>query len=297
MNIGRIHFFFPSTKVNTESQTPISYNRISKNEEIYEQMQEQMIKTLIFQDFRPTNMIDYSYMQDFNKRLGYFIANANDERFDKLTQPPDSYEDLKIGFNVSLLDKSFVIYRSDVKKTKETEFNFPYEKDYIPLIESLESGIIGRELICILRKLKVNAWEDGKILCQIIDFRFEEPVTYLKLLNMSSSAVNYLDCINSSKISQQQKIETEKRVLLLLYPQICTDPSPDVARVKSCLDWRQKMWKNRDRIDPKASEVQEEQMLKPLETGNIELKKLDKKIKIPEPILEFTKIIQNPTST
>lgn len=299
MKVGRIHFFFPSTKVNSESQTPIVYNPIPKNDEIYGQMQEQMMQTLIFQEPKPTNIVDYTYMQGFNKRLGYFISNVNDERFDKLTPPPDLYEDLKIGFTVSLLDKNFIIYRSDAKKPKDPDFNYPYEKDYIPIIESLESGVIGRELIIILKKLKVNTWEDGRILCQIIDFRFENPITYLRLLSISYNAVNYLDCFNSSKSpSQQQKIETEKRILLLLHPQICTDPSPSVARMKSCLDWRQKMWQNRDRIDPKASEVQEEQMRKPLETGNIELKKLENKIIIPEPIsLEFTKIIQNSTST
>lgn len=293
--LGRIRFFFPSTKVNCETQTPVIYNPISKNGDIYEQMQEQMIQTLISQEPRPTNIIDYTYMQDFNKRLGYFIANENDERFDKLTPPPDLYENLRVAFNVSLLDKNFIIFRSDVKKSKDFDFNFSYEKSYIPLIESLESGVIGRELMAILWKLKVNAWEDGRLLCQIVDYRFEEPITYFRILNLSYSAISCLDSLSSSKVqSQQQKIENEKQILLRLYPQICTDPSPDVARAKSYLDWRQKMWRNRDRIDRKASEIQEEQMSKPLETGNIDITKLDKKIIIPAAISrEFMNIIQN----
>ncbi|KAK8884871.1 hypothetical protein M9Y10_043992 [Tritrichomonas musculus] len=296
MKGGRIHFFLPSTKVSCECQTPIVYNAVAKYDNIYDQMHDQMTQTLFFQELRASNTIDFTFMQDFNKRLGYFIANVDDERFDKLTPPSDSFEDLKVGFSVSLLDKNFII-RSDTKKPKDPDLNYPYAKNFMPLIESLETGIIGRELIAVLKKLKVNAWEDGRILCQITDFRFEDPVSYNRLLTVSYNAVSCCDFGSSRAPSQQQKIEDEKRILLLLHPQICTDPSPDVARVKSCLDFRYKMWQNRDRVDPKASEVQEEQAKKPIETGNIELTKLDKKINIPEPIINITKIIQNSTNS
>ncbi|OHT03650.1 hypothetical protein TRFO_28909 [Tritrichomonas foetus] len=293
MKNGRIHFFFPSTKVDSECQTPIVYNTTHKTDTIYDEIHKLAEESLIFQDPRPTNLIDLSYMQGFNSRLAYFLSNANDKRFDHLSPPPDLFHDLTVGLKVNLLDKSLTISGTDAKKVH----HYPYENGIIPILESLESGIIGRELSAILNSIKANSWEDGRILCQITDFRFEKPLTYNRLLTVSYDIVNSPDFIQKTA-SSSQIIEAEKRILLLLHPQICTDPSPDVARATSIFDWRKKMWMQSGKIDPKASEAPKEQTLKPLETGNIELQRLEERVKIPDSIFqEFTRFTRGNSVT
>jgi hypothetical protein len=57
-------------------------------------------------------------------------------------------------------------------------------------------------------------------------------------LEMGVSVLQYL-CENASP---EEALEGEARMVLARRPLICTDPSPDVARVQSILDFRKKMW-------------------------------------------------------
>lgn len=291
MKLSKIHFFLPS-KEDSETQTPIIYNYHKKDTSVYDQMYEQTKLTLFFQDPRPTNFISRSYMQDFNERLAYFTGNQNDDRFYPISPPPNLFQNLTVGFEVLFLDKSFVISCPGSK-----QFNYPYEDIFLPLFESLESGIINAELELFLEKRKIKNWENGKILCLITDNRFPNPISYKRLLSISYRAIYCSAKFGlSSKMpnSQQRRLEVEQKIGVLSHPTICTDPSPNVARAQSILDWRSKMWhSNEVKIDLKASEVQEEQILKPPETGNIELSKNEKRINIPPNIFqEFTKIMR-----
>jgi hypothetical protein len=43
-----------------------------------------------------------------------------------------------------------------------------------------------------------------------------------------------------------EPLEAEREVLMVQRPAICTDPSPDVARFQSIMDFRKKMWQRRE---------------------------------------------------
>ena len=281
MKSGKIHFFFPSAKADDSCQTPIIYNYLGKKEKIYDKLHDKSESALLFQDPYPSSTVQLSYMQDFNSRLAFFISNANDDRFEKLTPPPDLFHEIRVGFTVDFFDHQFVIKCPDSKMTTSC----PYENAIVPVIESLESGVVNRELAIILDSINTQSWEDGRILCKITDFRFPDPIEYNRLLTVSYSAVSPLDFFKKRPVSASQIIESEKNILLLLHPQICTDISPDVARAASIMDWRQKLWMSNKKIDPKESEPYEQRRLKPLETGNIVLHKLTESIKIPEAII------------
>lgn len=57
---------------------------------------------------------------------------------------------------------------------------------------------------------------------------------------------HFPNIININNLSDEDlneiKIQAEKKIILKFHPTICTDPSPNVARIQSICDFRSKMW-------------------------------------------------------
>jgi hypothetical protein len=240
-------------------------------------MRSSALRAIVSQEPRPVTQIELSYLLDFGALVGFFTSGRADDRFDVLTPPPNLFEEIPIGFCALFYDGGFQFALPDGAKP------ISYESDpaLYPLVECFETGIVSRELFVILRKklqIDPSAWEEGRIVCQITDFRSVPPAEFRRLLLVADDVVAY--CTG-------QRLEGERQVLALVHPTVCIDPSPDVARVQSVIDWRKKMWRNRrqpNRVDTTFNEP-EVPTISP--TGKATLSGLATRIDLPESILRF----------
>jgi hypothetical protein len=277
-----LRFFFPRPKVDRDSQTTVIFNAEPLRESIVIRMRTAALTSLISQDPRPATQADVSYMLDFGSQVGFMAANYRDVRFDTLTPPPTLFEELPIGFCTNFYDGGFEYTLPDGGRP----IFFEYARAVIPLIESLETGVVSRELVIVLRKnlqLDSATWEEGRILALIKDFRSKPPAESRRLLQVADDVIAY--CVTHRR--QPPLLEAEKQIINLVHPVICVDPSPDVARVQSVIDWRNKLWK--DRSDRHGVVGRAEKASPPVieTTGKVTLSPLRAPITIPESIVRF----------
>jgi hypothetical protein len=254
-------------------------------------MRAQAIESIIHQDPRPTNTLELCYMLDYSVRLGVILGTRCDPRFDPLSPPPNLFDDFPLGFTVTFRTETFEIASADRTKTVA----YGYDRTVAAFIESLEAGLIDRELATLLRKhLHVDAWEEGHVLCQITDFRLAVPVDYRQMLRLTDAAI--LGAIGDRGRPNRREpgeadrrapsLETERQTLAITRPCICLDPSPDVARVQSAVDWRRQMWRRKSRLEKEQMVVTPPPPPMRAPPGNITLKPLAGPVVIPDAIYQ-----------
>jgi hypothetical protein len=249
-----VRFFFPQPKLDKEAQTPLLFAIDQREGSIVSRLRSSAVQRILFQDPRPSNNKELCYLLDFNSRTGFFFANLKNERFDLLTPPSTLFDDFPVGFYVNFYNAFFQLTSSD--KTKAISYD--YEKAFFPIIESLETGQMTRELVSILRgdlEIEGTLWEDGHLLCEITDFRLSSPVRYRRMLQLSDDIISY--CIEKKQrhTFQCSLLEAERKILTFVHSTVCVDPSPDVARVQSVIDRRHKQWRRVRALDKREMEL------------------------------------------
>lgn len=180
--------------------------------------------------------------------------------------------DIYIEFN----DNDFTISNLE----SSTSCKYKYNMSSYNLFDSLETGFISDFFlesvdINISNNIK---YQNGYCVCDVTDFRFKPHIhkriklridqsNLTKFLNFvlfsKSNLMTFLssndklritnetddtktDKINVNGLTNKDlneiKIKAEKKLILKFHPTVCTDPSPDVARVQSIYDFRSKMW-------------------------------------------------------
>jgi hypothetical protein len=284
----KVSFFLPRQKRETETQTRIVIAPERPRLNIPIRMRQKAIEGMMNQDPRPANALELTYMLDYNNRLGFILCSRTDPRFDPLSRPPKLFEEFQIGF--------FVVFRNDTLEFANADRTrsvaYVYHEPVISLIESLETRVVGRELGSLLRKqLHVSGWDDGHILCHITDYRFGTPVEYRQMLRVTEGAVFATIAdrrrqgrrdIDPMDRKNAPGLELEQQVLMLTRRSICVDPSPDVARVQSSVDWRQHMWQRRTRLDTGALVIVPRVREGPPITATIKLEPVPMPIVVPD---------------
>jgi hypothetical protein len=239
-------------------------------------------------------------MLNYRSRLSFFLGSRPDARFDPLTPPPTLFDDIPVGFSVYFRSGSFEFVNSDRTRT----IGYVYSATSIPLIEALESGFANCGLLVVLRRhLHCENWEDGYILCQIVDCRFSSCLEYRKILRIAPDVISapmtekvrafpsgrpdLPDPESRGLVDDTRWVrgfEIERQMLLAARPIVCVDPSPDVARVQSVSDWRRKQWARRRPLD-RSELIQKvpEKEGKAAPT-HVRLEPLSAPVFIPEPI-------------
>ena len=163
------------------------------------------------------------------------MSNMKNDKFDLLSPPSNLFEDYPIGFSVNFYKDNFTISGG----SKQNVILLNYKSNIIPIIESLETGKINVELYSLIRRM-LEFWGDGHVLCKITDFRFQKEITYFQVLSISQEINNLV--LSKAKIrTNPEFLEVERQILLIQHEEICTDPSPNVARSQSIMDWRKKL--------------------------------------------------------
>jgi hypothetical protein len=168
----------------------------------------------------------------YNPRVSFYSSAMSHPSFDILTPPPELFQCLST-VTFELFDNLLTISRPGGESR-----HFP-DKPLDPLLRLFENGILNSELAFELAKMKCR-FENGFIIGKCVDHRFSPArQTNIKLdIGPDIVAAAFRQC--------QEPLETEKEVLMIQRPAVCTDTSPDVARLQSIMDFRKKMWQRRE---------------------------------------------------
>jgi hypothetical protein len=224
-------------------------------------------------------------MLDFNSGLVFFLARHIDVRFDLLTPPAQLFQDFPLGFCANFHTNLLQLTSADDGCKEAT---FPYGQICQPIIDSLETGVVSADLTGLLHKrlaIDSSAWDDGHILCAIADFRIDPPAEFRRMLHVSNDVVSYCETKNTN-VSPAQALEGEREILKILRPVVCLDPSPDVARVQSIIDWRAKLWRRVRRLSDTEMEFALPTVRQKAAPQDIMLKPLKGPVVIPESIFQ-----------
>jgi hypothetical protein len=94
----------------------------------------------------------------------------------------------------------------------------------------------------LIEKMKFTEWERGEVVAHVLDCRYAQAREFHLRLALGGEALRFLCHRAFGGDGGRPALEFERRALLMLHPDICTDPSPAVARMASLIDWRQRMW-------------------------------------------------------
>lgn len=98
---------------------------------------------------------------------------------------------------------------------------------------------------------------------------------------------------SSPQMNGQNAIyEAEANLILLLHPTVCTDPSPDVCRVSSILDFRKKMWSETPSVfmnnyDQMKSRINQNVHINTVSHRNYQINPPSERIMIPDTISQM----------
>lgn len=240
MGEKRFHFYCPKSKVDSEEQTNFDHDVIIPTQGIYSRLHKSAIDLALTQEPHPENRADASLVNSYNSRLGFLISTFNHKHFEPLSPMNNIYNELGAGILIELHKTHFIVSNPETNRS----LSYNYETSIASILEPLDTKIITPTLFAILEKLQCGQWESGSIICQVIDFR-QTPEIEQRLKLSVGQEVFYLVLSRSrDKLSPEQYAEFESHTLLLAKPVICTDPSPDVARVNHIADYRQKVWQS-----------------------------------------------------
>ncbi|EAX90099.1 hypothetical protein TVAG_349770 [Trichomonas vaginalis G3] len=170
-------------------------------------------------------------VQPYIDRLTFFLESLPDndfKSFNILTPNFDTYQE-----RASIIIKFWPEYFSIEDKT-DKRIEFEYKQHICPILQDLEKCKIGKMFYTLLSNFKLE-FINGKIITSIIDFRNTPEQYFFAELSISSDFIR-------SDFKNTDYLTSEKIFIDLTNKNICTDPSPDVSRYNSILDWREKMW-------------------------------------------------------
>lgn len=215
---------------------------------ILNQLKTMTLATILFKDEQSLNLTskyEKDMLKNYKKRIELYISCLFDYQFDIFTPPVKGYfEDFDISLFFEFYEPQFKIIANIDSGLSVIDIG--YDLNALPILECLETGIMSRELFCMLEKMNFHNYDNGILISKCTDFRLKPNKNFLVKITVGSELINHISSILNPSNDQIKKLEFEKQALLLQNPKLCTDPSPDVARIYSDIDWREKMWKNHE---------------------------------------------------
>ncbi|EAX94179.1 hypothetical protein TVAG_315850 [Trichomonas vaginalis G3] len=248
--------------------------------DLYKKVHQESLN-LVLQNIATGDFSD-QHLQPYMTRLSYFTESLSNPKFNKLTPDFEIYSD-KTSVEFKFWNDYFTI---SSKNSHENEIPFCYNNNLYPILEDIENGVISKMLFKILRYFKLE-FLDGKVLVAIIDYRSN--IEQRHYAELSITPEYFKELTKEYPPIIQDKIFTD-----LTSKEICNDPSPNVARYSSIVDWREKMWKPERKyeycFEPKEPELPiKKPDFKVIGTNQISDFQLPADIKIPDLVLPAKK--------
>jgi len=236
MKEKKVFFVFPSKKTDSVSQTVFGIDHYNNKADISHRMSKTCLDSLLNRKLTSHSFLQKSISYGYSAHLSFLCSVLNDKRFDLLTPPNDLLSDYQESLTFDFFPQYFSINNSDGSHY----VTYSYTHSSLALLECLESEIISPELASIIEKLHITSWNNGSLLCKCTDNRCIPSRVFLIPLTIGQSVIQS----KAYKTNQTniEKMDAEKQLLLLNRPLLCVDPSLDVARANSCLDFRKKLY-------------------------------------------------------
>ena len=243
----RTTFYFPKKKVTVETNTTHFEENKYKDKPQLDQIEDLVKDSLFEQSYTPKTQYEQSLMDGMRSQVTFFTMSFNDEEsenFDKLTLPKDIYSKVKPILRFELDSDHITICNPNNRKT----ISFFYHENLKPVLDCLETKFVNSEFYAMMQIIECDVPIEGQCLCECIDFRISPPYESNILLTFSSETMKEAAREKMSASpddgadANYQQLLFEQKLLLLSQPEICVDPSIEVARTMSCIDWREKMW-------------------------------------------------------
>ncbi|EAY11952.1 hypothetical protein TVAG_399580 [Trichomonas vaginalis G3] len=227
----RVRFFYPTAKISSETSIkPLSH--YDKNTDIYKTLHKKTIESILQQTSLNCDIYEQRMREYIMSQIMFSTNSENNDDFNVLSVQKEAFSKIPPNVCVELGTEYFTIYNPANKKSIAYEYN----ENLKPILDCLETEQISLPFYAIMFNLECNPISSGTILCNITDYRTDPQIEKISLLTISQ------ELINTYTSGSEYPPETEQDLYLSIYPEICTDPSPDVARVMSTIDSRQKMW-------------------------------------------------------
>ena len=245
MDLRRYHFFCPTLKGEIGCQTVVSGESEVRSDELEADLYEDTINSLLMGNQIYRTPIQKNIQQEYTESIGFLHAVYNDERFDILKPPKKMIDDLNVSFHFQFYPQNFTVTSCASNQVK----SFPYNKISKEIFHCIQLGQVSSNLCTLFSQFTSYVWSDGEILVRITDYRIIPPSNFVYSLKISADVIQLIS--DAKKLHGEAELEYKKNSLLILHPLICTDPSPDVARVQSVFDCRKKMWiKEKEDLEP-----------------------------------------------
>lgn len=237
MSDRKIGFFCKRSKVDEQTQTPAQKSTVKDKRSTVDKVREFEADHFISGDILPKTDLDNTRCRDFSNTCPFYYVTLKDERFDVLTPPRDLFKNVQTALIFTFYEDKFTICGSENNKV----IGFTYERLFDPILESLETGIMSKEFVTfVVEKFRrMDRIENGHIYVQVVDRRVVPERSYVIPLKAGDDVMRYYISQERSALSA---LERESRYVAARNPVICTDPSPDVARIECMADFRAKMW-------------------------------------------------------
>jgi hypothetical protein len=229
----RIRFFCSPPKREAGTQTRAVAAAPSPGASIVERCRAAALEGILTHEVRPFTPLAPVVVAGFQKRLSFYATALLDPRFDVLTPASDLFGHRRPDVTFQFFDRVFAaVYGEDQTVAQD------YSPHYFPVIEALETGVMTRTCALLLKQMLGCEFTDGCLFCKCVDYRFTPTRELTMKLEIGADVLQFFYVDRPPN----EALEGEIRLLRLRRPIVCTDPSPDVARVQSALDFRKKMW-------------------------------------------------------
>ena len=257
--------------------------------------------SLLKQTLDDPNPSDLPYIEPYMNRIAYFTNKMNYQNFDLLTPDFEQIETKETVFEVEFCDEYFSFKHKPTNQLK----TFNYSSNVLDFLDALENGIVSLELYRLFCSMAVkndslnNIYKDGKITISIIDFRNKpDPAIYMKELRLSPEILQKYENDKQPHDAQMKNYYEFCKIFSSYNHQtICTDPSVNVSRFYSCVDFREKMWRKNRFVKEDDEQILKPEKEKKSKTPVIAVK-TDKQLVLSDRFMNTLKGIQNqPTPT
>lgn len=227
----RTKFFYPTAKISSETHAVLPFHH-DETKDIYDKLHEKEMESILQHSVKENNIFEQRMIEYIMSQITFSTNSFDDKQFNVLTLTKEAFSKITPHICFELGAEYFTIYNPVNKKS----LSFEYNENLKPILECLETEEMTLAFYSVMLNLDCKPMIDGLVLCNIIDFRFEQQIERTCLFKCGHEILeNFITTTDNPD-------EIEQQTLLTLNPDICTDPSPDVARVMSIIDNRSKMW-------------------------------------------------------
>lgn len=258
----KITFFYPKKKIDYSTESFYRDENSTYKGSISEKLFKKTVDDLICDNLTPFTDTERDLFRRLRARAFYIKSEIKNDDSDLLDPTNYIFEPSQCQVLVELLEKEFIFFNNN---KREKYKSFEYGPSTISILECLENQIIDCQLFLIINQIDAANFDNGTLLVHIKDHRIKKVIEEISIFSVTPDTIIQIHELlrNSDKDLKKKEPITdnmlfEKELVSMISPNICLDPSPDVARINCIIDCKKKMWSHQrekyEDVTPKPKE-------------------------------------------